>query len=116
MSYTKTTWATNDIITPERLNNLEDGIKTVNEDDVGIVHYIYDGDDYKLDKNYTEIVEMMNNKSIVIIKDENNFLYDIITYAEYSDGYLIHVSNLFGHHDTYRSTTPYGVLTRAEEA
>lgn len=115
MSYTKTTWATNDIITPERLNNLEDGIKTANEGDVGIVHRIYDSSNYKLDKNYTEIVDMMNNKSIVIIKYENNYFYDIITNAEYSNGYSIYVSNLFGHYDEYGSTTPDGVLTLKQQ-
>ena len=31
MSYTKTTWATGDVITAEKLNNIEDGVAAIYE-------------------------------------------------------------------------------------
>ena len=102
--YVKTNWASNDIITPERLNKLEDGIASASGG-IGVVQMQYDSNaGNKLDKNYNEIVEMLNTNAIVIIK-EDYFFVDFVYRAEQQGGYVIICGNA-----SFFSSSPTGVL------
>ena len=59
MGYNKTTWETGDIVTAEKLNNIENGISAAGQ--ILLVHEIYDEslNTYTLDKTWQEIHDAM---------------------------------------------------------
>lgn len=68
MSYVKTTWTTGDVITAEKLNNLEDGV------DAGgafIINFVVEFDEYgnptaTADKTYEEAIAAYNAGKVVL--------------------------------------------------
>lgn len=73
MNYNKTTWDTGDIVTAEKLNNIEDGIASAGD---GIFIVSVQGGDNEpraLDKTYAEIVEAFNSgKTVVILQSQSS--------------------------------------------
>ena len=65
MSYTKTTWQDGDVITADRLNNMENGI--ANAAPMVIVNGTYNNGEIILDKTWQEIYDAINNKIPVYI-------------------------------------------------
>lgn len=64
MSYTKNTWATGDVITAEKLNNIENGIENLNTD--FIIDITFSNSQLNANKNFSDIVQANENgKSIV---------------------------------------------------
>lgn len=75
MSYNKTTWKTGDIVTAEKMNNIENGIFNINNGnfDNFITFSEYDTESgvIVLDKSYNQIAQMINNGIYPIIKTLN---------------------------------------------
>ena len=67
MSYTKTTWSDGDVITAEKLNNIESGVENA-----GI--FIVNANEGVLNKTWQEIYNALNNNipAYLIIKDDIN--------------------------------------------
>ena len=72
MSYTPTTWATGDVITAEKLNNMESGIENAG---VMIATITEDSGSYTCDKTYEEIKEVIDNRGLVVVKDSELSTY-----------------------------------------
>ena len=66
MSYTPNTWATGDVITPAKLNNMENGITEANNGGSGSGNFIVTAgtfaQNFVLDKTYAEIFMALKNK------------------------------------------------------
>lgn len=85
MTYVKQTWTTGDVITAEKLNNIEDGIESADE---GISPYFKiigtpneDGTAITLDKTYAEIAQALaNGKCPTIIVVAAGSVYQEIPY------------------------------------
>ena len=76
MSYTNTTWQNGDIITAQKLNNIQNGIKT-NENDFFIVQttYDYDNDSTGFNKTFEEMLNAHNlGKKILLLDGSKVFL------------------------------------------
>lgn len=75
MSYTPTTWATGDVITADKLNNMEDGIvKAGSVYPVGVTVVIPEGSEtgaFTLQKTFGEIKRAIEYGSIVIVINES---------------------------------------------
>ena len=70
MSYTKTTWADGDIITAEKLNNIENGI--YNNDGL-VVNVIENNGDYETDTTWQQIHDaMISGKTVIIYWEEDS--------------------------------------------
>lgn len=87
MSYTPTNWQTGDIITAEKLNNMENGI----ENSVLIVHENYDEstDTTTLDKTWQEIVDA--NFAVINIREysgDQTPAIDNLWIAQAAHGYV----------------------------
>lgn len=91
MAYTKQIWKKGDIVTPARLNHMEDGIEAAhNGTSVGVII----DTNGTLDKNYNEIIEMIANYDFVIIRsyDENDSIlgvYFVMNVEEMSSRYYV---------------------------
>ena len=68
MAYNKTTWATGDIVTAEKLNKLEDGVEDAGGGPL-VVTATKSGTVFVLDKTYAEISAAMGNVCIVLPSD-----------------------------------------------
>lgn len=66
MAYTKTTWATGDTITADKLNNMEDGIAA--NDNFLVVKINFVSGAFTSDKTYAEIMEADTAGKIIICK------------------------------------------------
>lgn len=66
MSYEKHTWETGEVITAEKLNNIEDGIGEGKSSDIFIVKFTKNGNTYTADKTYNEVNNAVNNGVPVI--------------------------------------------------
>jgi len=79
MSYTKTTWRDGDVISADRLNNMEDGI--ANAAPMVIVNRTENDGVVVLDKTWQEIYNAINNKIPVYIcynwNDPNDYGVDM---------------------------------------
>ena len=71
MSYEPTEWKNGDVVTAQKLNNIEAGIKRLPLSECEIVHFIWDelGENQICDKTYTEIEAMLDNYEIVFAID-----------------------------------------------
>ena len=75
MSYTPTTWATGDVITAEKLNNMENGIVNgiANSLSVYIVNLVEAAEQpsnewvFTADKTYDELLDVVNNGGTVLV-------------------------------------------------
>ena len=77
MSYNKTTWANGDVITAEKLNNIESGVEEANSPLV--VNFTWDSEEQvgRTDKTFGEIRTALENGRLVGIKnmtDDSNGL------------------------------------------
>lgn len=68
MAYVKTTWETGDVITAEKLNNMESGIETADGQSF-ILHVEYDETEtyLVLDKTWTEIATALGSGKRVVL-------------------------------------------------
>ena len=64
MSYEKTTWATGDIITAEKMNNIENGIASA-ENKLIKINATVSGSGITLGKTWQEIYDLMSAGSVV---------------------------------------------------
>ena len=75
MSYTPTTWATGDVITAEKLNNMENGIVNgiANSLSVYIVNLVEAAEQpsnewvFTADKTYDELLDVVNNGGTILV-------------------------------------------------
>lgn len=72
MSYTKTTWETGDVITAQKLNNMETGIESGNSN---ILYVTISGSigNYQSDKTFAEIKTAYDAGKVIIVKDHVNY-------------------------------------------
>ena len=104
MSYTKTTWSNGDVITGEKLNNIESGVESANSGSILIVHDV----ENTLDKTWQEIYDVVNNKIPVYIwynwnESDDNYGVDMVRvvsvyhsnndYVVVSDGYRYYANS-----------------------
>lgn len=86
MAYTPTVWQNGDVITAEKLNNIENGIENSNSTLI-----VTEDSEYALDKTYTEIKTAINNGTPVYVKtsftENTAALYPITTVAEDGGSY-----------------------------
>ncbi len=88
MSYEKTTWVNGDVITAEKLNHIEEGIK--NAGDLIEVHII--GENYALDMTYAEILNAIQaGKMLYILVNDFGFENAVahLSCAYYSSEYTV---------------------------
>ena len=75
MSYTKTTWSDGDVITAEKLNNIENGVESASSGSILVVHVV----NGVLDKTWQEICDSFINMIPVYcyesFEDGNDFGY-----------------------------------------
>ena len=77
MSYNKTTWQTGDIVTAEKLNNIENGIASGGGGLKIAVTYDEATDTYSLDKTYAEIKEAINKGIVPVVLQEAGGATDV---------------------------------------
>lgn len=76
MSYEKTTWKDNDVITKEKLNNIENGIANAS----GYISWTMDDEeDVTLSVSYNDIVAMFGNgvRPFMLVDNENKDGYEV---------------------------------------
>ena len=93
MSYTKTTWQNGDIITAQKLNNIEEGVKTSSENSSIFIieveqNYNSDLGSYDLISNTTfnDMLEAKNNGKLLVL----NLLNMPKEYGDQFDVYVFH--------------------------
>lgn len=88
MTYNKTTWVDGDVITAEKLNNIESGIEASGGNQPLIVNITMDESyNYSADKTYVEIKEAIDNGLDVKAKLINNtwiFLLELMVCTDAS--------------------------------
>lgn len=105
MSYTPTTWNTGDVITAEKLNNLEGGVEKATPFVVKI-SYDDNSDSYSIDSTYDEIAQKLfgnnhdefNPDAVVLEYNECIYKYDY-SYSFALDGNLRFKSTFFDYAD-----------------
>ena len=109
MAYIKNTWQTGDVVTSEKLNNIEQGVAAACP--VLFVHESYDASShtYALDKTWQEIFDAMEVGLVILLPvNENNetaVTHDFIKSAsvdEYSGKFYISAG------ETYATSTSNG--------
>lgn len=65
MSYTPSEWKTGDVITAEKLNNMESGIVNVGSSPIFVCHADQDS---TIDKTWSEIRQAYQNDKVIILK------------------------------------------------
>jgi len=101
MSYTKTTWQDGDVISADRLNNMENGI--ANAAPMVIVNGTMNSNGIVLDKTWQEIYDIVNNKIPVYIcynynhsDDDYGVIMEKVTVVSYSNsGYIVNADNSY---------------------
>lgn len=88
MSYNKTNWQTGDVVTAQKLNNIEEGIETA-DGKIVVVNISYDIDEGQRiisgDKTYAQMQTLCNNGAILIGKttykmSQNNCDYSLFSF------------------------------------
>lgn len=118
MSYTPTTWVTGDIVTADKLNNLESGVLSVNGGGGGVefITKTYNGatSTYSLDKTYNEISAMVEGGKLPVILYDNKSVGEInlvsTYYSDYEDETEIYVVQDTGGYE-YTADSADGELT-----
>lgn len=89
MSYTPTNWSTGDVITAEKLNNMESGIENANQN-VYIATLSYDGSNYSCDKTPEQIKSAADGGAAVFLRrgESYNMNYLPLCSVEDEDGYI----------------------------
>ena len=77
MSYEKTTWETGDIVTAEKLNNIENGIENAGGGSTFVVNVEFEVSGLTCDKTWAEILNAgTNGESIIfVLKGTNEVQY-----------------------------------------
>ena len=77
MSYNKTTWTNGDIITAEKLNNIEDGIASGGSGGVLVVSTVYDDDSGKtyLNKTFEEVKNFMLSGGMIWLSNYGELVF-----------------------------------------
>lgn len=111
MSYTKTTWANGDTLSAQRFNHMEDGVSDrLSSSSVGIVYVSEDGLGSKLDKNYNEIVQMMNDYPIVFVKYGSTQVRGYVSRYYSESDYFVRVDMGAYNYMIFLSNSPTGTL------
>lgn len=115
MAYVKTTWETGDVITAEKLNNMEGGIEAL-QPMIVVKTQIEENNtkagnpEFTLDKTYTEIMTALQAGVTVFIclTDVDEFYRDMVVKADYYQGVyeIVDTANVF-----YYSSTADGTLS-----
>ena len=63
MAYEKTTWQSGDVVTSEKLNNIENGIANMSM----VIHTTDDGAQYVMDKTFGEILEAFTSGTFITV-------------------------------------------------
>ena len=89
MTYNKTTWASGDTITAEKLNNIENGIEASSEaSGLLVVTFTHDNVTYSVDKTFAEITTAINEGLTIKAKytDEYEISHsmEMTHYSEFS--------------------------------
>lgn len=66
MAYTPTEWKSGDVITAEKLNNIEEGISESSSSDIFVVKFTQNGSTWTADKTLSEINSAVGNGTPVI--------------------------------------------------
>ena len=90
MSYTPTNWKRGDVITAEKLNNMESGILDANQN-VYIATLSYDGSNYSCDKTPEQIRSAADGGAVVFLKYESQYQMEQypICWIDDADGDII---------------------------
>lgn len=94
MSYEKTTWQDGDIITAEKLNNIENGVKEISENTsiyIADVNVGMDSEEIWINTTQTfqNLLTQYNNGKIILFRSVlNNHGYAIINFTFYTSEYL----------------------------
>ena len=95
MNYNKTTWQTDDVITAEKLNKLENGI--VNNGALIVNCTEQQDESLILDKTWQEIWDAYYSGRNVIIYDEDGLgLYNLIYIHASQDDYSLYITGSYG--------------------
>ena len=111
MAYTKQIWKKGDIVTPTRLNHMEDGIEAASNGKIGVVHVTENGDAFVLDKNYNEISSMLQNYELVVLQGYSSARLDFVTTISTANS-KYYVDTYYGNGNSYESTSPTGTLIK----
>lgn len=119
MSYEPTNWVNGDLITAEKLNKLENGIKNISNNSCAYIINPEDPDiaDLMLTKTYNEIKNAtLAGITIPIIADSNSNpgtyqFYNIARISESEEGYYVYVVSPNGGSIEFWSSDPDGPLT-----
>ncbi len=71
MSYTPTEWQTGDVVTAEKLNNIENGIENASDGGALVITATESEGTHTLDKTYAEISEWFGTKGVAIVFDDD---------------------------------------------
>lgn len=114
MSYEKTTWETGDIVTAEKLNNIENGIENAGGGGVFVVGFQEGG--AALNKTWKEIHDAIasGKPAFVFGVDDENYTIDVVS-AVYSVNVLLPPSSnyyiIVGSNDVYVTDNETGYPT-----
>lgn len=91
MSYEKTTWATGDVITAEKLNNIEDGVEDASGGESVVVTLSAGESGIVADKTFSELAEAVEQNKVVIIRTADSGMCEIAQaqYGEVSGDYVL---------------------------
>ena len=108
MAYTPTEWKSGDVITAEKLNNIEDGVASAGESDLFIVTITGDESSASADKTISEVSAAYTAGKIIVFK--YNDMYSFATYSEaggmgHYESFIINSSDLSEGH--WNSTIVY---------
>ena len=81
MAYEKTTWQTGDIVTAQKLNNIENGIFDSN------VIFLSEDSNHVLDKTWQEINDALALGKIIMLVDEEHLSGFRFLFSEEASGY-----------------------------
>lgn len=110
MAYTKTTWATGDVVTATKLNNMENGIANATP---FIIGYEIEGNTMTLQNTWQEIWDKVSNGSIpyiLTIDNETDYL-DICTNMTMEIEEGTYILDLGGNHYTTDNANGYPSFT-----
>jgi len=83
MAYTKHTWENGEVITAEKLNNLEDGIAESSGSNITVFNIIEDGetDNIKIDATWQDIFDAISERPVFLkwIASEDDIAMYVVT-------------------------------------
>lgn len=119
MTYVKTDWETGDIITAEKLNNMESGIENAGSGSTGTVMVVHSTSDEStgnttLDKTWAEIADAMQTGIVVHVYSwgEDGYMCAYLDYVENDSGLYHAVFLVEGEQQQFVTTSTTGYPVR----